>query len=183
MTIKYYFAAFGWIQNTLEGQEQSSSYIVQGGYSKGSGSTVDVFVDLVQDPEAVFHASKFIGLRCVNTENSLVHFGTGIGDFGGNSYSSATSISLRTMSLGSTDIPITLAVDNVGQEGTERGILRMRIAEDSEQPVGTFFKRDLTVIITDTSSECTIDRVVCFWTKVCFHNQKHCGHAGLLCCT
>ena len=74
-------------------------------------------------------------------------------DFGGNLLTSSTPISLRRPSFGDTNIPITLAVDNIGQEGTERGILRMRIAEDSEHPPGTFFKRDLRVTINDTSSE------------------------------
>ena len=74
-------------------------------------------------------------------------------DFGGNLLTSATPISLRRPAFGNTNIPITLAVDNIGQEGTERGILRMRISEDSEQPPGTFFKRDLRVTINDTSSE------------------------------
>ena len=74
-------------------------------------------------------------------------------DFGGGLLISTIPISLRRPSFGNTNIPITLAVDNVGQEGTERGILRMRIAEDSEQPPGTFFRRDLRVTIRDTSSE------------------------------
>ena len=74
-------------------------------------------------------------------------------DFGGNLLTSTTPITLRRPSFGNTNIPITLAVDNIGQEGTERGILRMRISKDSEQPPGTFFKRDLRVTINDTSSE------------------------------
>ena len=77
----------------------------------------------------------------------------GMADFGGNLLTSSTPISLRRPLFGNTNIPITLAVDNIGQEGIERGILRMRIAEDSEHPPGTFFKRDLTVTIIDTSSE------------------------------
>ena len=52
------------------GDEQSSAHTVQGGYLKGPlfGSavpTVDVFVELVQDPEAMFHPSKFIALQSV----------------------------------------------------------------------------------------------------------------------
>ena len=74
-------------------------------------------------------------------------------DFVGNLLTSSTPISLRRPDFGNTNIPITLAVDNIGQEGTERGILRMRISEDSEQPPGTFFKRDLRVTINDTSSK------------------------------
>ena len=74
-------------------------------------------------------------------------------DFGGNLLTSSTPIPLRRPDFGNTNIPITLAVDNIGQEGTERGILRMRISEDSEQPPGTFFKRDLRVTINDTSSK------------------------------
>ena len=74
-------------------------------------------------------------------------------DFGGNLLTSSTPIPLRLPDFGNTNIPITLAVDNIGQEGTERGILRMRISEDSEQPPGTFFKRDLRVTINDTSSK------------------------------
>ena len=77
----------------------------------------------------------------------------GMADFGGNLLTSSTPISLRRQEFGNTNIQITLAVDNIGQEGTERGILRMRIAEDSVQPPGTFFKRDLRVTINDTSSE------------------------------
>ena len=74
-------------------------------------------------------------------------------DFGGNLLTSSTPISLRRPEFGNTNIQITLAVDNIGQEGIERGILRMRIDEDSAQPVGTFFRRDLRVTINDTSSE------------------------------
>ena len=74
-------------------------------------------------------------------------------DFGGNLLTSSTPISLRCPDFGNVNIPITLAVDNIGQEGTERGILRMRISEDSEQPPGTFFRRDLRVTINDTTSE------------------------------
>ena len=74
-------------------------------------------------------------------------------DFGGNLLTSSTPISLRRPLFGNTNIPITLVVDNVGQEGTERGILRMRIAEDSAHPLGTFFRRDLRVTIDDTSSK------------------------------
>ena len=77
-------------------------------------------------------------------------------DFGGNLFASSTPIPLRSPLFGTTDIPITLARDDIGQEGTERGILRMRIAEDSEQPAGTFFRRDLAVTINDTSSECLL---------------------------
>ena len=73
-------------------------------------------------------------------------------DFGGNIFST-TPINLRSRMFPRANIPITLAVDNVGQEGIERGILRMRISEDSGQPQNGFFKRDLTVIINDTSSE------------------------------
>ena len=74
-------------------------------------------------------------------------------DFGGSLLISTIPISLRPPSFGNTNVLITLAVDNVAQEGAERGILRMRIAEDSEQPPGTFFRRDLRVTIRDTSSE------------------------------
>ena len=71
-------------------------------------------------------------------------------DFGGNLLISTTPIPLHSAP---TNIPITAAVDNVGQEGTERGILRMRIAEDFDRPPNTFFKRDLAVRIIDTSCE------------------------------
>ena len=81
------------------------------------------------------------------------HNVSGKTDFGGSLLISTTPISLRRPSFGNTGILITLAVDDIAQEGTERGILRMRIAEDSEQPPGTFFKRDLRVTINDTSSE------------------------------
>ena len=74
-------------------------------------------------------------------------------DFGGNLLASSTPISLRRPVFGNANIPITLAVDNIGQEGTERGILRMRVADDSDRPPGAFFKRDLRVTISDTSSE------------------------------
>ena len=59
-----FFIAFGWIQNTLEGDEQANPHTVQAGYSKGGGTTVSVHVELVQDPQASFHASEFIGLHC-----------------------------------------------------------------------------------------------------------------------
>ena len=67
------YAAFGWLQSTFEGEEQSIAHTVQGGYSKGDGalSTVDVFVELVEDPEAMFHPSKFIGLQCIHTETQI----------------------------------------------------------------------------------------------------------------
>ena len=74
-------------------------------------------------------------------------------DFGGNLLISTTPISLRRPLFGNTNIPIILAVDNIAQEGTERGILRMRIAEDSQHAPGTFFRRDLRVTINDTSSK------------------------------
>ena len=35
--------------------------MVQAGYSKGGGSAVNVHVSLVQDPQAGFHTSEFIG--------------------------------------------------------------------------------------------------------------------------
>ena len=68
-------AAFGWLQSSFEGEERSIAHNVLGGYSKGDGalSTVDVFVDLVQDPEATFHPSKFIGLQCVHIETSIFY--------------------------------------------------------------------------------------------------------------
>ena len=115
---------------------------------------MDVFIDLVQDPEATFHPSKFVELQCVHMLKlkSLAHIPE-MADFGGNLLTSSTPISLRRPDFGFTNIPITLAVDSVGQEGTERGILRMRIDEDSAHPPGTFFRRDLRVTINDTSSE------------------------------
>ena len=69
----YTFAAFGWLQSTFEGKERSIAHTVQGGYSKGDGalSTVKVFVDLVEEPEATFHISNFIGLQCVRTETQI----------------------------------------------------------------------------------------------------------------
>ena len=51
------------------------------------------------------------------------------------------------------DISIILAVDNVAQEGIERGTLRLVLAPGSSPPPGTFFKRDLAVTVEDTSSE------------------------------
>ena len=68
-SLSYTFAAFGWMQSTFEGEEQSVAHIVQGGYSKGSGNlpTVDVFIELVQDPEAMFSPSTFIGAQLVCT--------------------------------------------------------------------------------------------------------------------
>ena len=133
------------MQNTLVGEEQFNAYTVQGGYSKGTGSTVDVFIELVQDPEAKFHPSKCANNLIFKSLALILE----VADFGGNLLTS--SIPLRPPLFGKTDIPITLAQDSVGQEGFERGILRMRIVEDSEQPGGTFFKRDLTVTIIDTN--------------------------------
>ena len=71
--LRYTFTAFGWLQSTFEGEEQTVSHVVQGGYSKGSGNlfTVDVFVELVQAPGAMFSPSKFIGLHCVHTETPI----------------------------------------------------------------------------------------------------------------
>ena len=109
-----------------------------------------MFIDLVQDPEATFYASKF-GVYILRLQSHTLI--PGMADFGGNLLTSNTPISLHRPSFGNTNIPITLAVDNIGQEGTERGILRMRIDEDSAHPPGTFFKRDLRVTINDTSSE------------------------------
>ena len=62
-------AAFGWLQSTFVGEERSIAHTVQGGYSKGEGAldTVDAFIELVQDPEASFHASKLIGFKCVHS--------------------------------------------------------------------------------------------------------------------
>ena len=122
---------------------------------KGTGGTVDVLIDLVQDPEAMFHPSKCVGLQCVCSILILNHFTLipGLADFGGDFITTFSPIPLRAPFFGDTSISVTLALDNVGQEGTERGILRMRISEDSEQPVGTFFKRDLKVTIFDASSE------------------------------
>ena len=70
-------------------------------------------------------------------------------DFGGSILISTIPI---VVGATPTNVPITLAVDNVGNEGIERGILRMRISEDSTQPPNTFFKRDLGVVINDTTS-------------------------------
>ena len=83
---------------------------------------------------------------------SLAHI-PGMADFGGNLLTSTTPISLRRPDFGNTNIPITLAVDNIGQEDTEVGILRMRIAEDSDPPPNAFFRRDLRVTINDTTGE------------------------------
>ena len=83
---------------------------------------------------------------------SLAHF-SGRSDFGHNLLTSSSPISLHTLFIGSTSISITLAVDNIGQEGIERGILRMRVADDSRRPPNTFFKRDLAVTINDTTGE------------------------------
>ena len=44
-------AAFGWIQRSLEGPEQSKAYIVSVGYSKGTGPTVGVLVELAPGSE------------------------------------------------------------------------------------------------------------------------------------
>ena len=61
------------MQSTFEGEERSLAHIVQGGYSKGDGalSTVEVVVDLIQDPEATFPPSKFVGLQCVYIETQI----------------------------------------------------------------------------------------------------------------
>ena len=83
---------------------------------------------------------------------SLAHI-PGMADFGGNLLTSTTPISLRRPDFGNTNIPITLTADNIGQEGPERGILRMRISEDSDPPPNSFFRRDLTITINDTSGE------------------------------
>ena len=134
------------------GYERFDAYTVQGGYSKGTGSDVHVFIELVEDPETMFHASTFVRLKCVNNMRlkSLALI-SGMADFGDNFGTS--SIVLPSPLFGTTDIPITLTLDIIAQEGTERGILRMRIAEDSEQPAGTFFKSDLTVTIFDDTRE------------------------------
>ena len=46
-----FFAAFGWLQTTLRGEERYADYQVGLGYWKGSGSAVEVFVELVSGPE------------------------------------------------------------------------------------------------------------------------------------
>ena len=146
--------AFGWIQNTLEGNEQVSSYTVQTGYAKGRGNTVDVRVELVQDPQASFHASEFIGLHCefAFTQSQLL-FNTCISDTSDFGRSIFIPTAVRNSRFTPTNVSITLAVDNVANEGIERGILRMRISEDIILPSNTFFKRDLAVAINDTTSE------------------------------
>ena len=75
----------------------------------------------------------------------------GARDFGGNLFTS--SFPLRDQRFGTTSVQIVLATDNVAQEGTERGVLRMRISEESAQPPDTFFKKDLVVSIIDSTSE------------------------------
>ena len=72
-------------------------------------------------------------------------------DFGGNLLISSNQKTLNGSFL--TNVPIILAVDNIAQEGTERGILRMRIPQDSDRSPNTFFKKDLAVTIIGTSSE------------------------------
>ena len=76
-----------------------------------------------------------------------------MGDFREDLFASPSPIKLRNLSFGHTNIPIIPTVDNVANEGNERGILRMRLSENTAQPPNTFFKRDLAVTITDTSSE------------------------------
>ena len=68
-----FFIAFGWIQSTLEGDEQNDPHTVQVGYSKGGGTSVNVHVELVQDPQASFHASEFIGLHCELASTVIQH--------------------------------------------------------------------------------------------------------------
>ena len=57
----FYTTAFGWLNNSLEGEERSTAYEVQVGYSKGAGSTVKVFVEI--GPGSEF--SKSITLNCI----------------------------------------------------------------------------------------------------------------------
>ena len=45
------FAAFGWLQRTLEGPERSEAYSVFVGYSKGAGPNVGVLVELAPGSE------------------------------------------------------------------------------------------------------------------------------------
>ena len=62
-----------------------------------------------------------------------------------------TSVAIRPTS--NTPVFITLTVDNVAQEGIERGTLRLVLREGFTQPEGSYFRRDLEVTINDTSSE------------------------------
>ena len=62
-----------------------------------------------------------------------------------------TSVVIRATS--NTRVPITLTVDNVAQEGIERGTLRLVLREGFTQPEGSYFRSDLEVTINDTSSE------------------------------
>ena len=74
-------------------------------------------------------------------------------DFGGNLLTSIIPTAVRDSRFTPTNVPIAFSLDNVANEGIERGILRMRISDDSAQPPNTFFKRDLQVAINDTTSE------------------------------
>ena len=62
-----------------------------------------------------------------------------------------TFVAIRPTST--TPVFITLISDNVAQEGTERGTLRLVLREGFAQPEGSYFRRDLEVTINDTSSE------------------------------
>ena len=68
-----YATAFGWLENSLEGEERSAAYEVEVGYSKGAGSTVEVFVEI--GPGSEF--SKPITLNCMVVAMSCVYFRTG----------------------------------------------------------------------------------------------------------
>ena len=74
-------------------------------------------------------------------------------DFGGNLLTSIIPTAIPDSRLTPTNLKIAFSLDNVANEGIERGILRMKISEDSAQPPNTFFKRDLRVAINDTTSE------------------------------
>ena len=52
-----------------------------------------------------------------------------------------------------TAVFIKLTVDNVAQEGTEHGTLRLVLREGFTLPEGSYFRRDLEVTINDTSRE------------------------------
>ena len=72
-------------------------------------------------------------------------------DFEGALFSTVTPITIRTSAQ--TSVSIILTVDNIAQEGIEHGTLRLVLAPEFQQPIGTFFRRDLAVTINDTSSE------------------------------
>ena len=83
----------------------------------------------------------------------LLFLSSGMRDFEGALFIPIPNNGIAIRPTSNTPVFITLTVDNVAQEGTERGTLRLVLREGFTQSEGSYFRRDLEVTINDTSSE------------------------------